>query len=312
MKPVRTALIGYGHLGRFHAQKISALEEAQFVAIVEPFETSRQKAKEAHPDVLVVEKIADLPSDVEAAIVATPTSFHFEICRELIAKGLHIFCEKPITDKLSDSLKIKELMQGKNLIFQAGHSERCHEAWEFKDKLAPFLTTGCHLRLDRYAPFKGRATDVDVVNDLMIHDLDLLCFLLGEKPKKIQAQGFKQRTNHFDHAIANFEWSNGSKAAITVGRGHVHEVRSLEATSAAGLLRVDLMNNKIDIAYAKGESIESIPYNKRDHLLLEQQSFYRAIRDVAPVMVNLDDGIAAVELVDAVLRSLETGKEVIL
>lgn len=310
MKPVKTALIGYGHLGRFHAQKIAQLEEAQFIAIVEPFAASQVKAKEAHPEVMIVSSIEELPSDVEAAIVATPTSFHFELCQKLIKRNIHVFCEKPITDKLADALKLEAQMQSSSLVFQAGHSERCHEAWEFKEKFAPYLTSESYLRLDRYAPFKGRATDVDVVNDLMIHDLDLLCFLLGSAPYKIEAQGFKQRTRHYDHAIAHLTWKNGTKATITVGRGHVHEVRSLEAVNSAGLFRVDLMNNTIAIAPAKAEGIDQQNYQKRDHLLLEQKAFYRAIRDLGPVMVNLNDGIVAVKLIDAVLQSLDSNQVV--
>lgn len=311
MKPVATALIGYGHLGRWHAQKVDALEESELAAIVEHSVDGRERAKIAHPNALIVSSIEELPETVEAIIIATPTSIHFELCVAAIKRGLHIFCEKPITDKLEDALKIREQMQGKSLVFQAGHSERCHQAWERKGELfAPYLAPGAHIRLDRYAPFKGRATDVDVVNDLMIHDLDLLCYLLGSVPVRLRAQGFKQRTRHYDHAIAELEWDNGTRATITVGRGHVHEVRALEACSSVGLLRVDLMHNKIQIAKGDAEAVEEINYPKRDHLLIEQQAFYRAIRGERETMVTLDDGIAAVRLVDAVLRSLDSGKVV--
>lgn len=310
MKPVATALFGYGHLGRWHAQKVEALSESELVAIVEHSVEGRERAQLAHPSVNVVASMDELPAHTEAVIIATPTSTHYELCLEAIKRNLHIFCEKPITDKLEDALKIHDLTQGKSLVFQAGHSERCHQAWERLQEFAAYLAPGAHIRLDRYAPFKGRATDVDVVNDLMIHDLDLVCFLLGAEPVRLRAQGFKQRTRHYDHAIAELEWSNGTRATITVGRGHVHEVRALEASSSAGLLRVDLMHNKIQIAKGDGDQIEVIDYPKRDHLLIEQQAFYNAIRGARDTMVTLDDGVAAVRLVDAVLRSLDSGKMV--
>ena len=310
MLPVKTALVGYGHLGRFHAQKIAALDDAHFVAIVEPFVPNQQKAREAHSEVIIVNSVDELPNDIEAAIVATPTSFHFELCQKLIAKNIHIFCEKPITDKLSDAIKLEVSLKNSSLIFQAGHSERCHEIWEMRERFKEFLTPGCHLRIDRYAPFKGRATDVDVVNDLMIHDLDLLRFLLEREPKKISTKGYKQRTNHFDHVIANLEWSDGTSATITVGRGHVHEVRALEAVNSKGVMRVDLMNNHLNIAFANIDQVETIQYQKRDHLLLEQKNFYRAIRGLGPVMVNFNDGLMAVRLVDAVLKSLNEATSV--
>tara|TARA_R110000868_G_scaffold282927_2_gene543271 strand:- start:2432 stop:3373 length:942 start_codon:yes stop_codon:yes gene_type:complete len=310
MNKVKTALIGFGHLGRFHAQKIAAIENAEFVAIVEPSEAGRAHAQREHPGVSVVASLSELPKETQAAVVATPTSFHFDVCKELIANDLHVFCEKPVTDKLEDSLKLQELLKSKNLVFQVGHSERCHEAWERRSEFKEFLTPGCNLRLDRYAPFKGRATDVDVVNDLMIHDLDLLRFLLGRDPISVSAHGFKQRTKHWDHAVAHLEWSDGTKATITVGRGHVHEVRSLKSVSSAGVWRVDLMKNEIQTAYADASDVKIESYTKRDHLLLEQQAFYQSILEKKPAMVTLDDGIAAVKLIDAVLQSLETNKTV--
>src|SRR5690606_14428675 len=129
-------------------------------------------------------------------------------------------------------------------------------------------------------------------------------------PKKISTKGYKQRTNHFDHVIANLEWSDGTSATITVGRGHVHEVRALEAVNSKGVMRVDLMNNHLNIAFANIDQVETIQYQKRDHLLLEQKNFYRAIRGLGPVMVNFNDGLMAVRLVDAVLKSLNEATSV--
>ncbi|PIP90060.1 MAG: hypothetical protein COW01_09270 [Bdellovibrionales bacterium CG12_big_fil_rev_8_21_14_0_65_38_15] len=306
MKAINTALIGYGHLGRFHAQKIVALDLSNLVAIVEPSKAGQQTAKDAHPNVLIVNSIDELPANVEAAIVVTPTSFHFDLCKKLIEKNIHIFCEKPVTDKLEDSLTLQSLMKDKKLVFQVGHSERCHEAWEQKGLMSPYLGAGAHLRLDRYAAFKGRATDVDVVNDLMIHDLDLLRYLLGQDPVNVSATGFKQRTNKWDHVVAHFTFTNGCVADITVGRGHVHEVRSLEGSSEHGVLRVDLMNSQIQIAHKEASEIKVINYTKRDHLLMEQENFYRSINEGSTPMVTLEDGVKAVKLIDAVLRSLET------
>tara|TARA_R110000868_G_scaffold298978_1_gene559193 strand:- start:4404 stop:5345 length:942 start_codon:yes stop_codon:yes gene_type:complete len=310
MSKVKTALIGFGHLGRFHAQKIAACENADFVAIVEPTAAGRERAHSEHPSVEIVESLEKLSKQASAAIVATPTSYHFDICKKLIERDMHVFCEKPVTDKLEDSLKLQELVKTKKIVFQVGHSERCHEAWERRSEFLEFLTPGCHLTLDRYAPFKGRATDVDVVNDLMIHDLDLLRFLLGKDPVSVSAHGFKQRTKHWDHAVAHLDWSDGTRATITVGRGEVNEVRSLKSASSAGVWRVDLMKNEIQTAYADASEVKIEGYNKRDHLLLEQEAFYNSILSGKPPMVSLEDGIAAVKLIDAVLQSLESHKTV--
>lgn len=312
MKKVRVATIGYGHLGRWHAQKAQQLESAELVAIVESFGPNKEKAVQAHPNVKIADEISEVADEIDAAVIVTPTSTHFELAQTLLKKGKHVFCEKPMTATLSEALALEECLQ-EGQVLQVGHSERCHQAWELLE--GRFDGAGAStLKIDRVAAFKGRATDVDVVQDLMIHDLDLALFLLQKKPAGLKAYGHKIRTGKWDQADAVLDFEDGSVAMISSGRNHVKEIRSLSFANDRGMLFVDLFGNTISEAtpsrYADGSYVKEYPYEKRDHLLIEQERFYRSVLEGEKPMVGYRDGFYAVKLVQAVLDSLETGKRI--
>ena len=315
MTKIRVAVIGYGHLGKWHAQKAESFPEfSELKYIVEKFPAGREAAKNAHPKAIIVEDVSECIDDVDAAIVVTPTSFHFEIVEYLLKNKKHVFCEKPVTETTEQALKLKVLLTD-DLVLQVGHSERFHQAWEKKKNYLHFFQSPAHITLKRVAPFKGRATDVDVVQDLMIHDLDLLMYLFEEKPIAVDAIGFKMRTCHFDYVTANFRFNSGNRATITVGRNQTKEVRELEISNESGTLVVDLMKNEIQEALGSENGPEFVrleSYEKRDHLFLEHKNFYHSIIEKKPAIVTLEDGITAVNLIDKVLESVRTNKEVLL
>jgi len=197
-----------------------------------------------------------------------------------------------------------------------GHSERCHQAWELKRDYIQYNNKNFNLRIDRYAPFKGRAVDVDVVSDLMIHDIDLMLFLIGKMPKTVRAHGNKIRTNRWDHVCATFIFEDNSQAIITAGRNHIHEVRSFDFITNEGCLYVDLFKNKIYFS-GKNESegseiVQEAIYERRDHLLIEQEKFYESIISHSEVFVDFFAGKQAVYFVNKVLEALEANKELII
>ena len=315
MKKVRVAVLGYGHLGKWHCQKVQAHpEQAEFIAIVEKFPAGQEAAKANHPGVKVVADIKDVINEIDAAFVITPTSTHFELVKYLLENNKHVFCEKPLCSNDEEAKAIQKLAEDKNVVLQVGHSERFHEAWEklhekFQNLKAPFT-----VRINRAAPFKGRATDVDVVQDLAIHDLDLVLHLFKSKPLSVEAHGFKIRTTKWDHANISLELEGGSKAYITVGRNHVREMRDLEVISSDGMIMVDLFTNKIleatSTQYTDGSFVKEESYSKRDHLLLEHKYFYDSILSGTPAIIGLKDGINAVHLVDSTLKSMDSKKPV--
>jgi len=311
MQKIRVAVVGYGHLGRFHAQKVDVLEASELVAIVDANKDRALLAKEAHPHANVVADLKDIISEIDAAIIVTPTSTHFEIAKYLIEQKKHVFCEKPITEKELQALELGALVEKQAIVFQAGHSERFHEIFERVDDFQEYFSGPCFIRLDRIAAFKGRATDVDVVQDLMIHDLDLISFLFKETPVSIEAKGFKIRTSKWDHVTAILDFASGKKAFVTVGRNFVKEVRSLDVTSSNGTFFVDLMKNEVLIASKNAklanEYVKIFSYNKRDHLLLEQDHFYKSIINRTKPIVSVKDGQFAIRLLDFVIKALESG-----
>lgn len=316
MAKIKVAVIGYGHLGKWHAQKAEAFPElAELKYIVEKFPAGIEAAKIAHPNAIVVDDISKAIDDIDAAFVVTPTSFHFEIVEYLLKNNKHVFCEKPLTESTAQALKLKDLLKNKDLVLQVGHSERFHQAWERKENYKQFFSSPAHITLKRVAPFKGRATDVDVVQDLMIHDLDLLVYLFGETPVSVESVGFKMRTNRYDYVSSNFKFKSGHRATITVGRNQTKEVRELEISNKAGTLLVDLMRNEIQEALGNVPGPEFVSldkYEKRDHLFLEHKHFYDSIINHKAPIVSLEDGLLAVRLIDKVIESVESGREVMI
>jgi len=316
MNKIRVAVLGYGHLGKWHCQKVVAhSDRVEFVAIVEKFPAGQIQAKTNHPGLRVVSDVSEIMGEIDAAFVVTPTSVHFELVKLLLENDKHVFCEKPLCSNDHEALALKKIALDKKVVLQVGHSERFHEAWERLVPRLHSLKTPYTVRINRVAPFKGRATDVDVVQDLAIHDLDLLMYLFKQKPKKIKASGIKIRTNKWDHATIQVEMEEGCEAIIVVGRNHVKEMRDIEVISQDGMIFVDLFMNKI-LEAPKGEVSEGVfvkedTYPKRDHLMLEHRHFYDSIQNGLKSVVGLYDGLAAVHLIDCTLESMDRHEAVI-
>ena len=302
------AVIGYGHLGKWHCQKVEQIPEVSLVAIVETSPQQRLLAQSQHPQCQVVEDLWEVMDQFTAALIVTPTSTHFDLLKVLIGQQKHLLCEKPLVSTLVQAQEIARLTTP-NFILQVGHSERCHQVWnilhsDFLDFLRPPYT----VKINRYAPFKGRATDVDVVSDLMIHDLDLLAFVLGQKVSKIQAYGHKSRTNEYDHVTAVCQLHNQCAAILTAGRNHVEEVRTFEIVNQHGTLLVDLLAQRISWTLPSSVNqhyVQQQSYLRQDHLLMEQQYFYQSILHQRPVFVGVDDGVVSIAQVEAVLHALQ-------
>lgn len=313
-EPIKVAVIGYGHLGRWHCQKAEAFPHATLTYIVESNPEAAARAKEAHPKAEVVADIKMVVDKIDAAVIVTPTSTHHELLLYLVDNNKHVFCEKPVTSTAEQGEEVKKVLGSKKLIVQVGHSERFHKAWELRGKFSNFFNVPGTIKINRLAPFKGRATDVDVVQDLMIHDIDLLLFMFQEMPTRIHSTGYKIRTDKWDYVCSEFFFQSGRRALITVGRNHTEEVRELEVTNEFGSLKVDLFRNKILHApkdkTENGEFVSSEDYEKRDHLLLEHEHFYNSIKKQSNPIISLDDGLKAVRLVDKVLESLEKNQEI--
>jgi predicted dehydrogenase len=315
MSKVRTALLGYGHLGKWHAQKADGLETCDFVAIVEKSPENQQKAKEAHPNVRIVSDLNEIINDIDAAVIATPTSIHFSLVKELLENKKHIFCEKPLCSDSKEVDALKDLVIN-DKVLQVGHSERCHEIWESLGATLRELPGKSVIKITRVAAFKGRATDVDVVQDLMIHDIDLVLYLFDKTPAAVKAWGHKIRTGKWDAVTAEIEFTDGSVALITDSRNDVSEKRDFEVVHETGTYYVDLMNQKYLFAnnsdFGEGVFVKEETYQRRDHLLIEQENFYDSILNHKQPMVTYDDAKSVIYLMDKIGESLESGERILL
>ena len=314
MKKVNVAVVGCGHLGKWHVQKVHKIDTAHLVGIVESNQQEKIKVQTLYPDTYVTINLEDIIKEIDAAIVATTTQNHYQIMERLLLSQKHVFCEKPLTSTLSEAMRIRDLAKRQKLVVQVGHSERFHRSWEERANFPEFFKEPGTVRISRLAPFKGRSTDVDVVQDLMIHDLDLICYLFGEIPSKVHSVGHKIRTDKWDYVTSKFHFNSGREAFITVARNHIKEVRDFEITNKNGCLYIDLLNSEFHVARADATEAHGFvkidKYPSRDHLLEEQKYFYDSILYQKPVVIGVEDGVLAVRLVEKVLEGLEKDCEV--
>lgn len=312
---VNVAVVGYGYLGKWHCEKVMICkDQAELIAIVDTSITAKEKAKQKFPEVKLVSDLSRVINNIDAAIVVTPTSYHYQIVEYLLSCNKHVFCEKPLTTTYDEARVICRLAAQKDLIVQVGHSERFHSAWQKKEEWSNFFQGPATIHINRLAPYKGRATDVDVVRDLMIHDLDLLYYLFEEVPIAVKSTGHKITTDKWDYVCSEFSFSTGKRAVVTVGRNHVKEIRNLEITNDHGCLHFDLFKNEILVArnFSKEKSVDKMSYNKKDHLLLQHKHFYKSILNKDKTIISVEDGARACKLVDSVLHSLDCQKTVLI
>ena len=314
MRRVNVAVVGCGHLGKWHVQKVFKIDSVRLAGIVESGPEEKERVEKLYPNEYVTTDLDDIINDIDAAIIATPTQSHFKIMAKLLTQRKHIFCEKPLTSTLHEAMRIRELAKEQQLVVQVGHSERFHRSWDERSNFPEFFKQPGTIRISRLAPHKGRGVDVDVVQDLMIHDLDLICYLFGEIPSRVHSVGHKIRTDKWDYVTSKFHFDSGREAFITVARNHIKEVRDFEITNKNGCFYVDLLNSEFHVARANATKahgfVQMDKYPSRDHLLEEQRYFYDSILYQKPAVVGVEDGVLAVRLVEKVLEGLEKDCEV--
>ncbi len=307
---VRVAVIGYGYLGRWHVEKAMQLAECEFVAAIDHGSKAQAQFRSKYPEGMIVTSLEEIENEIDAAIIATPTSCHFDFMRKLLVKKKHIFCEKPLVSNLAEALEIQRLCQNNEVVLQVGHSERFHKIWEERNKFPEFFDFSGIVHMRRMAPFKKRVTDVDVIQDLMIHDIDLMLYLFSEWPVSVWAKGYKIKTSKWDFVSAHFEFSSARSITVTASRCHHREIRELEIINESGCFYVDTMNYKSKVVRSNSEQgMEELNYIRRDHLLEEQKMFYQAINRGGSAVVGINDGVNAIKLAEAVLESLNNGQK---
>jgi len=308
---IRTAVIGVGHLGRFHAQKYKSLETCELIGVCDNLkERSAQVANE-----LNVESFSDpreLIGRVDAVTIAANTSAHFELAKFFLQNNIHVNVEKPITSTSIEARELCELANKKNLKLQVGHVERFNPALKAaKANLKSPLFIECH----RLAPFKPRSLEVSVMLDLMIHDLDVILSLVNRKVTSVSAVGTPVMTKTIDIANARIEFENGAVANVTASRVSQSALRKFRVFQKDQYLSMDFGSGDVQLITKTGEfesSSSTIPFKseawnleKGDALLEETRSFINSIINNTQCEVTGEDGLLALELAEKIGHDIE-------
>jgi predicted dehydrogenase len=300
MNKIRAAVIGVGYLGRFHAQKYAQLDGCELVAVVD----GREEVRKAVADDVKCTALADyrdLIGKVDAVSVVTPTPAHFAIADAFLESGAHVLVEKPITETPDQARALIARAKAGKRILQVGHLERFNAAILAAE---PYLSTPRFVECQRLAPYKERGTDVNVVLDLMIHDIDLIQSLARSDIVSIDAIGTPVFSGEIDIANARIRFANGCVANTTASRVSLKTERKLRIFEDAAYISLDLQQ-KILTLIRKREgvpqpgqlpvSIEEANLEQGDALKSEIESFLDCIRNDRQPIVSGEDGLRALE-----------------
>jgi len=214
VKHLRLAVIGAGRLGGFHAQKAAANPDVELVAVVDPVPAARNRvAAECHTRALA--DYRGLVGAIDAAIVAAPTRLHHRIGMDLAGEGVHLLVEKPLCSRLAEAEELVERAEKQGVVLQVGHVERFNPAFA---AAAPYLVEPKYIEAVRASGFTFRSTDVGVVLDLMIHDIDLVLSLVGSPVQRVEAMGVSVLGGHEDAANARIQFASGCVATLSASR----------------------------------------------------------------------------------------------
>ena len=309
MKKIRAAVVGVGYLGRFHAQKYAALPECELTAVVDiDTEVAARVATELGTRAL--SDYRELCGQVDAVSVVTPTDSHAEIATALLRTGAHVLVEKPIAHSVEQAQQLIDAARANGLVLQVGHLERFNPAILAAE---PLLARARFIECHRLAPFKERGTEVNVVLDLMIHDIDLVQMIIGSPVATLDAVGTPVFSGEIDIANVRLNFENGCVANVTASRVSLKTERKLRVFHDGGYLSIDLQQKILTVIRkralppAAGElpvQIEEQSFAQGDALLAEIEAFLAAVRGERAVLVSGEDGQRALRTAIAITERM--------
>ena len=325
MSKVRVAVIGVGHLGKIHARLLGGVEGAELVGVVDPI----AEARTALADELQTAAYEDhqaLIGQIDAAIIATPTRHHFAVAHDLLSRGVHVFVEKPMTLNVGDADELIALARDRGLVLQVGHVERFNPAFVAAE---PQLSQPKYIDAVRAGTFSGRSTDIGVVLDLMIHDIDLVLALVQDEVASIQALGAAVLGPNEDWAQARLTFVGGCVANLFASRVAMAAQRTMQVIARGEMATLDFAARQARIIrpredIARGQfDLHALPASERaqmqsrlfseylpleelaapntNALLEEQREFVAAIRQQSAVRVDGTQGRAALDVAERIL-----------
>ncbi len=307
----RIGVIGVGYLGRLHAQKIASFDDVDFVGISDASAT-RGKAISTEFSVPYFEDYRKLIESVDAVCIAVPTTAHYRVAMDAMKAGVHVLLEKPIAATVREARALVREAARRKLVFQIGHLERFNPAVV---SAAGVLTEPRFIECHRLGPFGGRGTDVDVVLDLMIHDIDLILSFVRSPVTRIHAVGVPVISPNIDIANARLTFANGCVANITASRVSARKQRKIRIFQQDAYLSMDFVENTIQIfrrTWPGGVeglpelSAEIVETGKSDHLSDEIRDFIECASGRGTPRVTGADGLAALEVAFRILGKMRS------
>lgn len=235
MKPLRTAVVGVGHLGRHHARIMAGMDDVELVAVVDPMSEACQAVASQY-DAEALSDYHDLTGRVDAVVLATPTVTHHAIASQLLATDVHLLVEKPLTPSSREADELISAAQQRGLVLQVGHVERFNPAW---DEASRLIDNPKYIETRRLSGYSFRSTDIGVVLDVMIHDIDLVLSIVPSSVERVEALGVSILGDHEDIANARLHFANGCVATLTASRVSYEMCRQTQVWTPQRFVAVD-------------------------------------------------------------------------
>jgi predicted dehydrogenase len=319
---IKAGVLGAGHLGKIHLRLLEASEYYQLVGFYDT-DTKNAKALAKEKGFTFFKSAADLIDACDMIDIVTPTLYHHQMALKAIRAGKHIFIEKPITNSLEDAKEISQIAKENQVLGQVGHVERFNPAFKaVKDSITHPMFIESH----RLAEFNPRGTDVPVVLDLMIHDIDILLSIVKSKVKSVSASGVAVISSTPDIANARIEFENGCVANLTASRISLKKMRKTRFFQKDAYIAVDFLEKSVEVVKmkaapekpedfamilqnAEGEKkqiyFENPPIEDSNAILDELETFAQAINNQKEPIVSLENGTAALDMAYQVIQAYE-------
>jgi len=314
MNKIRTAVIGVGYLGHYHAEKYANLPSSDLIAVCDINSERRNEVAQEH-QTTPIENYHDLIDKVDAVSIAVPTPQHFEVAKFFLENGVHVLLEKPITTTIEEADLLIKIAKKNHATLQVGHLERFNNVIKALDN---YLSNPRFIESLRLAPFKLRGSDVNVVLDLMIHDIDIIQSFVKSEIHTIRASGASVLSSYIDIANARIEFDNGCVANVTASRISLKTERSLRIFQHDCYIGIDLDRKRLNI-HRKGtkEMFPGIPeitrekhsFENGDALNEQIKAFLNAIINKTPPVVSGEDGKRALEIAIEITKTVHTTNE---
>lgn len=314
MKKIKVGVIGVGYLGRFHCEKYASMDEAELVGIAD-LDEDRVKETEKKYGVKGFGNYKDLIGQVEAVSIVVPTTLHHRVARDFLMAGADVMVEKPMTCTLAEANSLIKLARAKKRILQVGHLERFNPA---VTAMQEHVENPLFIESHRLTTFKGRGIDVDVVLDLMIHDIDIIFNLVKSDLKRVHAVGVPVITPFSDIANVHLEFRNGCTANVTVSRISGKNMRKIRVFQPHSYISVDYATREVTVMEKSKDNGEfGLPdiktntycFPESDSLAEELRSFLQSVRNRQQPVVTGEDGRRALQLALQITKQIRNNMQ---